>query len=918
MAFKSSKYRHALGKPQKKELWYPDLRPNGNSSDVTMIKASNKFVAVNWTSASATLAILNLDQVGKRKGDPFLLHVSGQLNDFDFSPFDDNLLATAADDAHIKLWKIPEGGLTENISTPLCDLTGHKKGVEVIAFHPTANNVLASGSADKTVKLWDVEKAQEKLSIDIFGDSVQGIAWNYDGSLIAVTSKDKKVRTIDPRASKVVSEGEGHVGLKASRVVWLGNTPRFLTTGFSKSRERQFAIWDATDLSKPLKMTTLDSSTGVITPIYDADTNILYIAGNGDSGVRAFEITEDKNLISDLTNVAGDLPQKGVAWVPKRALDVMDLEVARLLRLTQQAIIPVSFNVPRKTKSKFADDLFPNTPGPVPALSADEWFAGESKPPLLVNLDPESRRSYSSSPTASPSSSTSEDVYSPSFSSSPATSSPATSSPAVGRGRSESNGPLLSASGEPIARTGIVPKVVRSSKFRHILGKPVKKSAFYENVKAHGATSNTVIRANSKFFAVPWTGTGGLLAVIPHAQVGRLPPNIPCFEAGSTLLDFDLHPFNDYIAATADENAHIKLWNIPESGLIKPGEKNPKNITTATADLQGHTRKLTTLNFHPTADNILISTGADLVVKTWDINKQSQVHSVPGHTDLILGISVSYQGDLVATTCRDKMMRIVDPRVGKVTAETQGHAGAKGSRVTWLGNKPALFSVGFGKASDREFSLWDSRNLQTPTITRAIDQLSGVITPYYDEDLGIVYLAGRGDGSIKMFEIVDDDVHFLTEYNSSVPQMGVGLLPKQSLDVRGCEIARVLKVTDSTVEPIQMTVPRTRMEFWQDDIYPPTRAIKPAFSAEEWVGGVVSDPPLESLQPAGMTPLSQAPAVEKKASKIAASSVVDNTPSKEQVMSKFWQQTLSFKEGESSSSSTPAAADVIHDDEWED
>lgn len=315
----------------------------------------------------------------------------------------------------------------------------------------------------------------------------------------------------------------------------------------------------------------------------------------------------------------------------------------------------------------------------------------------------------------------------------------------------------------------------------------------------------------------------------------------------------------------------------------------------------------------------MFTTGADLVLKTWDIAKQANVTTVSGHTDLVLGISVSYQGDLIATTCRDKMMRIIDSRAGSVVTETQGHYGAKGSRVTWLGNKPNLFSVGFGKASDREYSYWDSRNLSAPTMTRTLDQLSGVITPYYDEDIGVMYLAGRGDGSIKMFEVVDEDpyVHYLTEYSSSVPQMGVALLPKQSLDVRSCEIARFLKVTDTTVEPIQMTVPRTRMEFFQDDIFPPTRALKPTYSAEEWLEGATRDPPLENLQPAGMTPLSQAPAVEKKVSRIMTSNVVDNTPSKEQVMSKFYQQMMTFKEDESVKANSAHDGDENNDDEWD-
>lgn len=43
-----------------------------------------------------------------------------------------------------------------------------------------------------------------------------------------------------------------------------------------------------------------------------------------------------------------DHQSKGVASVPKRAMDVMSCEVMRLLQLTPQAVVPVSYIVPRK------------------------------------------------------------------------------------------------------------------------------------------------------------------------------------------------------------------------------------------------------------------------------------------------------------------------------------------------------------------------------------------------------------------------------------------------------------------------------------------------------------------------------------------------------------------------------------------
>lgn len=34
----------------------------------------------------------------------------------------------------------------------------------------------------------------------------------------------------------------------------------------------------------------------------------------------------------------------------------------------------------------FQEDLYPDTPGDVPALSAEEWFAGKDENPILVSM----------------------------------------------------------------------------------------------------------------------------------------------------------------------------------------------------------------------------------------------------------------------------------------------------------------------------------------------------------------------------------------------------------------------------------------------------------------------------------------------------------------------------------------------------
>jgi len=82
-------------------------------------------------------------------------------------------------------------------------LTGHKRKVGSVKFHPTANNVLVSSGADFSVKIWDIEKGTAGYEIEgAATDLIQNCEFNIDGSLIAYSSKDKKLRLIDPRQKK--------------------------------------------------------------------------------------------------------------------------------------------------------------------------------------------------------------------------------------------------------------------------------------------------------------------------------------------------------------------------------------------------------------------------------------------------------------------------------------------------------------------------------------------------------------------------------------------------------------------------------------------------------------------------------------------------------------------------------------------
>ncbi len=88
---------------------------------------------------------------------PLLKGHGGQVTDFDFSPFNDSLLASSSEDGTIKLWVIPEEGITHDVHEADGDLRGHSKKVVLTKFHPCAENTLMSTGADQTVRVWDIE-----------------------------------------------------------------------------------------------------------------------------------------------------------------------------------------------------------------------------------------------------------------------------------------------------------------------------------------------------------------------------------------------------------------------------------------------------------------------------------------------------------------------------------------------------------------------------------------------------------------------------------------------------------------------------------------------------------------------------------------------------------------------------------------
>lgn len=169
---------------------------------------------------------------------------SGALQDMEFSPFHENLLATASGDASLRLWAMPEGTLTESTDQAQAVLKGHSKKVMLMQWHPSAEFTIASCSQGGGVRIWDVQLERTQYNYAENKAVPWSLSWNYDGSLVNILTKDKQMHVIDPRQEKAVTVVPAHQGAKAQRVQWKGKHGLCITVGTSDFNDREYMVFD--------------------------------------------------------------------------------------------------------------------------------------------------------------------------------------------------------------------------------------------------------------------------------------------------------------------------------------------------------------------------------------------------------------------------------------------------------------------------------------------------------------------------------------------------------------------------------------------------------------------------------------------------------------------------------------------------
>src|SRR6218665_142658 len=89
-------------------------------------------------------------------------------------------------------------------------------------------------------------------------------------------------------------------------------------------------------------------------------------------------------------------------------------------------------------------------------------------------------------------------------------------------------------------------------------------------------------------------------------QTGRVDRDAPLVVGHkAAVLDIQWCPHNDDIIASGSEDCTVKVWQIPEGGLLR-------NLEEPVVDLVAHQRKVGLVVLHPTVQNVLLSGGMAL------------------------------------------------------------------------------------------------------------------------------------------------------------------------------------------------------------------------------------------------------------------------------------------------------------------
>ena len=162
---------------------------------------------------------------------------------------------------------------------------------------------------------------------------------------------------------------------------------------------------------------------------------------------------------------------------------------------------------------------------------------------------------------------------------------------------------------------------------------------------------------------------------------------VALIQNGCAIGDFQCCPFRDHVWVTGGQDGSvgepsrstrltpykIKVWHV-DVAAIRGAARPAAVLSTPVTTLKHAAANVDSIAFHPSAEDVratrlllqrcqVLCAAGGVTVKVWDIKSGASLFTLDDHPEPMQSITWMDDGDLLLTTCRDRHVRVFDPRV---------------------------------------------------------------------------------------------------------------------------------------------------------------------------------------------------------------------------------------------------------------
>ena len=295
-----------------------------------LIAVNKKYLAMIWENNKK---IIVMDSSKPKKIPyqiPYLIIPNNAL-DLEFSPFNDNILASSSHSS-VLLWKIPEKGVTENIMKEEGTYAKHNNKVLFINFNPVNSDKICSSTYTGEIHVWNQSKLEKENEIKLGNPT--NVLWNPNGSLIGATTQDKNMNVFDPRNKGICYRNTITKNYGSINFVWADND-NFLTTD-SNGKHTSLKLWDIRKKDSEVHNIAIDYCSNN-TLLTNLESKLLYIVEKDKNCIHVYDYNE--NILKKATTFISQDKALCTVLFNKKSIELEWNEVDRLARYSMNKLV---------------------------------------------------------------------------------------------------------------------------------------------------------------------------------------------------------------------------------------------------------------------------------------------------------------------------------------------------------------------------------------------------------------------------------------------------------------------------------------------------------------------------------------------------------------------------------------------------